>query len=80
MTVQKTKTKVFVVDLLKETVREVEINKVEKFGMQFTTKNAALSYLLKKLLEQYLTTFINPNINKQLDKLQYIINDIRSQI
>lgn len=80
MTVRKTKTKVFTVDLQKEIVKEVYEDKVETYGLKFKTKNAALSYLLKKLLEQYLTVFVNPDINKQLDKLQYILNDLRSQI
>lgn len=74
------KKKVFTVDILKETVKEIDEDKVEKYGLKFATKNQALSYLLAKLLEQFLVSFNNEDVSKQLDKLTYIINDLRKQI
>jgi hypothetical protein len=74
------KTKVFTVDLQKEIVKEVYEDKLETYGLKFKTKNTALSYLLTKLLEQYLINFKNGDVSKQLDKLTYIINEIRGQI
>jgi len=78
MTVQKTK--VFIVDASKGTVKEVATDKAPKYARQFRVKSDALSYLFVVQLEQFMDFYNNTNVNKQLDKVQQIINDIRSQI